>query len=303
MPISRHDYLREAIYRWASETAIDPSAVIACETLMVLEVEGWQVRMRVDFASLLEDGAAVAVEDFKFGRGMPTQEEVARKRTTPLAGGGAAAALMSKSFQLVLYALGSVPASGRPETRGAARAGEEIVEPFALAPQAQRFDLSYVFPGIEDREGKMGRRYMSLSAAELDAYLQSLRSLVKRVEHSERTGDWPAQISDEACSQCPAPLECPIPSQLRDIAGRVNTTEDAAEAAEHLDREKAVHAARQRELKAFAKANGGVDPVRQGQAAGVRGDHERDDPRQGSVCGSRWSGPCSSATRSIGTTT
>jgi hypothetical protein len=77
VPLRYHDELREDVYRWASETAVDPSAVIACETLIVLEVDGFPVRMKVDFAELLEGGAAVHVADYKFAPGMPTQEEVA----------------------------------------------------------------------------------------------------------------------------------------------------------------------------------------------------------------------------------
>jgi hypothetical protein len=279
VPLRYHDELREDVYRWASETAVDPSAVIACETLIVLEVDGFPVRMKVDFAELLEGGAAVHVADYKFAPGMPTQEEVARKRSD--------GSLMARSFQLVLYALGlrygrpvrvEVCAAcagtgiqggdesvdyGCPEcspspaiVRGAGRI--ETPEPFPLAERAQRFDLEYVYPGIEDRDGKMGRRRMSLSALELDAYLHSLGAVVARLREAERTGDWPAQTSDAACSECPAPRECPIPAELRDHAGRINTREEAEEAAEKLEREKALHRARQAELKAWAKANGGA---------------------------------------------
>jgi hypothetical protein len=276
VPFDQHDYLRESAYRWASETAIDPSSVIACETLIVLDVDGWQVRMKVDRAELLEGGAACKVIDYKTGQGMPTKEEVARKRSTPLAGGGVAAALMAKSFQLVLYALGL--RYGRPvrveECPGCPRChaglvttgefcngrGEvEVVEPFPLAERVQRFDCSYVFPGIEDKQtGEMATRDVSLSLPELDAYLQSLRGLLKRVGDSETSGDWPAQTSDDGCGECPAKLLCPIPAELRDHAGRINTREEAEEAAEKLNREKALHRARQAELKKWAEHNGGV---------------------------------------------
>ena len=279
VPVGRHDYLREAVYRWASETAIDPSQVIACETLIVLEVEGVQVRMRVDYADMIEGGAAVRVQRLQVrsrhavaGRGgAPAHDPVGGRWCRERADGEvlparalrvgvalrAPGAGRGRAMSCRLRHRGSATwAPGRARS-AAGRGVVEIVEPFPLAQQAQRFELAYVFPGIEDREGKMGRREMSLSVAELDAYLQSLRSLVTRVRDSERTGDWPAQISDDACSQCPAPRLCPIPSELRDLAGRVDSDEDAAEAAERLDRQKALHAAEQRELKAYAKANGG----------------------------------------------
>jgi hypothetical protein len=266
------------VYRWASETAVDPSAVIACETLIVLDVDGFPVRMKVDFAELLEGGAAVRVADYKFAPGMPTQEEVARKRPD--------GSLMARSFQLVLYALGlrygrpvrvedcdACDGDGKFYSRAtvAAEPGDdpdclacdgggviEMPEPFPLAERAQRFDLEYIYPGIEDRDGKMGRRRMSLTALELDAYRHSLGAVVARLREAERTGDWPAQTSDAACSECPAPRECPIPAELRDYAGRINTDAEASEALEKLDRDKALHAARMREAKAHAKSNGGA---------------------------------------------
>jgi hypothetical protein len=99
VPIEQHDFLRECVWRWASETAFSPADVIAVETLLVMQLEGFEVRMKVDYAELLEQGAAVHVIDFKSSRSMPQQEEVARRRP-------ADGSLMAKNFQLVLYALG-----------------------------------------------------------------------------------------------------------------------------------------------------------------------------------------------------
>jgi CRISPR/Cas system-associated exonuclease Cas4 (RecB family) len=79
VPVEQHDYVRECVWRWASETAFDPPAVIAVERLIVMQLEGFEVRMKVDYADLLEDGAAVHVVDYKSSRSMPQQEEVARK--------------------------------------------------------------------------------------------------------------------------------------------------------------------------------------------------------------------------------
>jgi hypothetical protein len=115
-----------------------------------------------------------------------------------------------------------------------------------------------VFPGIEDKPtGLMARRHMSLTPVELDAYLQSLRGLLRRVGESERSGDWPAQTSTAGCRECPAQKLCPIPEELRDFTGRVNTDGEAAVQLERLDRGKALNAAQMREVKAFARHNGG----------------------------------------------
>ena len=97
--------------------------------------------------------------------------------------------------------------------------------------RARRFDMEFVYPGIEDREGRMLRRSMSLTRPELDEYRESLRGLIARLRHSEDSGDWPAVVSDEACSICPTSQECPIPRELRDHRGEIRSVEQAAEAA------------------------------------------------------------------------
>jgi hypothetical protein len=253
VPLEEHDYIREMAYRWATEYAAKPHEVIAIESLIVLRVGGWDVRMKVDFAELLDDGERVHVVDYKSSRSMPTQEEVARKRTDPLPGGGEAAVLMAKNFQLVLYALGL--AFGVPVR---VEDGVEIPEPFSLAGRAQRFDLEFVFPGIE-WDGRMGRREMSLTRLELSEYMDSLAALLANLDRSEETGDWPAQVSDAACGECPASSLCPIPLELRDHRGTINTVEQAAEALEVLDRRRAEDAAIGREIKSFAKSQGEID--------------------------------------------
>jgi hypothetical protein len=300
VPLEEHDYIREMAYRWATEYAAKPREVIAIESLIVLHVGGWDVRMKVDFAELLDDGERVHVVDYKSSRSMPTQEEIARKRTDPLPGGGEAAVLMAKNFQLVLYALGlafGVPVrveectrcrgTGEPlniytpdemidpqgsilerdEETGAIRAlcnmcggsgRVETPEPFSLAGRAQRFDLEFVFPGIE-WDGRMGRREMSLTRLELSEYMASLEALLANLDRSDETGDWPAQISDAACGECPASSLCPIPKELRDHRGTINTVEQAAEALEVLDRRRAEDAAIGREIKSFAKSRGEID--------------------------------------------
>jgi hypothetical protein len=277
VPIEQHDFLRECVWRWASEMAFSPADVIAVETLLVMQLEGFEVRMKVDYAELLEQGAAVHVIDFKSSRSMPQQEEVARRRP-------ADGSLMAKNFQLVLYALGlaygvpvrvepcpSCDGTGRfyhaeldtPQDPDCAacdgKGSVEVHEPFPLAGRAQRMDLEFVYPGIEDKStGLMQRRPMSLTRLELEEYLLSLTALLKRVRAAEESGDWPAVVSDAACSECPAPSMCPIPAELRDHRGTINSHEQAAEALEVLDRRKAVDAAIRREVKAFAKHNGSV---------------------------------------------
>jgi hypothetical protein len=276
VPWTEHDYVREIAYRWAGEWAIDPRSVIACETLLALDVAGWQVRGKVDFAESQDAGATVYVADYKTARAAPAFEDVARKRTSD----GRWAA---KSFQLVLYAL--LLAFGRPvrtvlhtcdscegngfwggdrtETKPCTQCGgsgtvrDEIVEPFALAPRAERFEVELIFPGIEDRDGRMLRRPLSLSRLELQEYRGSLESLVVALERSEREGDWPAIVSTPACAECPCRPECPIPVELRDHRGEINSYEQAAQAAAVLERRLAEDAELRSELRSWVRENGG----------------------------------------------
>jgi hypothetical protein len=97
IPVEEHDYLRESAYRWAGEWSVDPAAVVADETLFALDIGGYQVRCRIDFAELRERGAVVYVADYKSSRAAPAFEDVSRKRRD--------GTLAAKNFQLVLYAL------------------------------------------------------------------------------------------------------------------------------------------------------------------------------------------------------
>lgn len=254
-PVEQHDYVREAMHRWASETAIEAAAVVALETLFELDLGAFVLRGRIDFAELLEDGAALRVRDWKSGRGLPTQEEVGRVRPD--------GTLMAKNLQLIAYAL--LAAFGRPiRVEGEGRV--ETPEPFAVAERAQRFDLEFVFPGVESRDGTMATRGATLSRTELHPYLESFRSLAAQVAHSVESGNWPAVRSDEACGECPAMALCPIPEALRSFAGEINTLEQASETATRMEWERDRQAAIKREVKAWAKRHGVAVPVGAGEA-------------------------------------
>jgi hypothetical protein len=270
-PIEEHDRIREAAYRWAEEATFDATTLIACETLFVLDVGGFEMRGKIDRADLIEAGAAVAVNDYKSSRAMPSYEALGRV----LRDGRIAA----KAYQLVLYALllaFGVPVrietcaicGGRGTTFGledghpggtalvecvgcGGRGTVEVREPFGVAEQAQRFDLAFVFPGI-DADGRMGRRELSLTRLELHELRASLHAQLARVEEAQVTGDWPA-TSGTHCNECACRPECPIPGELRDFAGTINTEEEAVEAAEQLWMARKLHQARWDEIKRFVK--------------------------------------------------
>lgn len=264
VPLEEHDYIRECAYRWADETEISPDELIAVETLVVLDVDGLKVRMKIDRAELKDGGKVCSVVDYKSSRALPSFEDIGRKRPD--------GSIAAKDYQLVLNGLGlafgtpvrietcprCVGAGCPPEDPlGCRGRGEiEIEEPFTLAKTAQKFELAFVYPGIETSDGTMARRPVSLTRLELHEYLDSLRAQVAQVRHSVETGDWPASYGAH-CSECACPAQCPIPEELRKHAGSINTDEEAVEAAEQLAREKDEHAARRKELIAYVKSRPG----------------------------------------------
>jgi hypothetical protein len=237
----------------------------------------YEVRARIDFAEVLEHGAVCAVRDYKSSYAAPPYDEVARKRRD--------GSLAAKSFQLILYALclaygvpvreeecsqcggdgrryDAVVPDDEPCDLCVGRGRIEVREPFPVASRAQRFDLEFVYPALENQEGKMIRRPVTLTRLELEQYRASLEGVVARLAHADATGDWPAVVSDEACHQCPSSPECPIPAELRDHRGEINAPGQCADALEVRARVAAEQRAIGKEIRAFVKANG---PVRFGR--------------------------------------
>lgn len=300
VPWHEQDLLREMTWRWATEWTIDPAQVVACETLYVLEVGGWEVRAKVDFAEMRGDVLYVA--DYKTGRGASPLDEVARKRKDKKT-------LLPRSFQLALYALAIkygkpvrlgpeyecvgcgrgpdrwqrvVAEGGSPgvlETeieddeiedgccghcKGRLRAVEHVED--SRGARAQGVIAHFVYPSIENAESKMLRRPMDFSSLEMTENLESLRALVGQLAEAERTGEWEAIVSTPGCGECPAKSLCPIPPHLRDHEGEIESIEQAALLLEALDIQSKEAAAIRRSIKAFAKRNDveipfGVDKV------------------------------------------
>lgn len=289
VPIEEHDALREMSYRWAAHTQLPPpERIVALETLFALDVDGVQVRCRIDYAEISEDGATVRVDDYKSGRGMPSYEDVARKRPD-----GTYAA---KNIQLVLYALvlafgvpvreedcphcegdgwlvsGYAPTAcfhcggtnppkdqrGKPQGPYVLGTGRlETPEPFGVAARAQQFDVAFVYPAVDTRDGGLAARPCSLTRGELEEYRESLAALIARFGGNVESGEWPAKTSEFGCGICPARSQCPIPVEVRSHAGEINTDEQLAEAAERYAQDAALLTARRKEIKLAVKARGG----------------------------------------------
>lgn len=240
VPWHEQDFLREMVWRWASDFTLDPPNVIACETLFVLDVGGWQVRAKVDFAELR--GQTLYVCDWKTGRGAVSLDEAARKRPD--------GTLLPRSFQLVLYALAIKYGQQVMRVQQPVQAEVPVS---SRGARAQDVIAEFIYPAVENSEGKMLRRTMGLTALELSESLESLRALIDRLAASERTGDWPAIVSGPGCSECPASSECPIPARLRDHEGEIESIEQAAALLEALDVQSKEAAAIRRAIKSFAK--------------------------------------------------
>lgn len=251
VPFEEHDYVRECAHRWATDMAprIDPREVASCETLFVWEIAGFTVRAKIDLALLKDEGAAIEIYDYKSSRHLPSYEEISRKR--PFEDNSYAA----KNYQLILYAL--ISAFGVP-VRVTEQLGERIEtpEPFPVAGQAQDFRLHFAYPGIETKDGTMAMRDVTLTRLELYEYRESFVGQLKRIAEAQQTGEWPA-VAGSHCSECPAQMLCPIPAELRDYAGTINTPEQAAEALEVYERQQAIQDARLKEIKAFVKGQPG----------------------------------------------
>jgi len=276
VPLEEHDALRELTYRWASQWTLEPSNVVACETLYVLEIAGWQVRCKVDFAEDRAEGLYIA--DFKTGKGAVSLDSISRKRTD--------GSRIVNAFQLLLYALavtyGRKLDEGEPgeticdacgslaylEVGSACNCGDGTLQKiYALGPlpKGPRDVIAeFVYPAIEiqngDRAGQMLRRpdYRdepgpALTPLELQEGLESLTSLLKRLEGSVEGGDWPAIISDAGCAECPAPSECPIPAELREYRGAIQDVDHARETLEVADREGTLNRQKRAVVKAFCK--------------------------------------------------
>lgn len=290
LPVEEHDYLREMTFRWGSQWRLRPEeTVVAVEQLFVLDVAGWQVRCKVDFAAV-DDAVHLYVADYKSGRGAPPYDEVARRRPHALDTDPPELRLSAKSLQLIVYVLAVVfgrPVEASPcvtcggtgyltltvpgtlgevtsQETCPSRCHRGLVEmPGAqVAKGCQEAICEYVFPGIEDGEGRMLRRTMGLTRLEMSEYMVSLETVLKRLTEAERDGQWPALESDAACSECSCKAECPIPSQLRTLQGKVNSVEDAREALRRRYQMQDSARAMGREIRKFMEAALDGGPVR-----------------------------------------
>ena len=229
MPASERDAVRVMAYHLAVAFDVDPQSVVGIERAFELDLEcGWKIVGKVDLAAL-PTATRGLVDDYKTSLAVPSQEEHAQ------------------SFQAKLYAL--LLMYGRPVDG----------EPFGS--HLTHVTGRMIYPRAKPRETGKGLRLVQREATwsrgQLDEFRMDVEALGRRVSDALGSGDWPAQAGPH-CSECPAPRECPIPRELRNFAGTILEPEQASEAWEWAMRAKAAVAAVEKEVKAFAKAHGGV---------------------------------------------
>jgi hypothetical protein len=229
MPASERDAVRVMAYHLAVAFDVDPQSVVGIERAFELDLEcGWKIVGKVDLAAL-PTATRGLVDDYKTSLAVPSQEEHAQ------------------SFQAKLYAL--LLMYGRPVDG----------EPFGS--HLTHVTGRMIYPRAKPRETGKGLRLVQREATwsrgQLDEFRMDVERLGRRVSEALQSWDWPAQAGPH-CSECPAPRECPIPRELRNYQGTILEPEQASEAWEWAMRAKAAVAAVEKEVKAFAKAHGGV---------------------------------------------
>lgn len=292
LPISERelDDARVMAYHIAIGDDVDPAWVVACETKMVLELEEGAPPLvgKVDRAYLHPDGY-LGVDDFKTSFYVPPEEDVQSMVQTPwyaalllwgrpvvevpcahCRGTGVveqgqdfvstnveAAAYLEQQQEGYHLPVRCGECGGRGHT-------EVLGEPLGL-DHVQWARCRQVYPRFL-RDGVMASRGGDtlLGRADLRDKLGSAVRALHRVQHGVETRQWPA-VSGAHCSECTAIRECPLPRQLNRFAGSVNTREEASEAMEWAQRQKALVAATEKEVKALVKAHdaefGGELPV------------------------------------------
>lgn len=292
VPRREVDDVREMAYHWAVGYDVDPEHVAGIEQLMVLDLEcGWTISGKLDVIALpsVELGQ---VDDYKSGQALPTAEEyegsvqpwvyaVLLLYGTPVTRegcysceGGARVVYRCESCggmddflpgvrplpcttceQMTEQELIPCPrcdGKGYRETRG---------EPGALGGHLKGVLTREVYPRPKLRDdGTLHRRELLLARTAIADYRADLERMAFTLGERFKSWDFPARSSGGSengswCSRCPAPHECPLPEQLRDFAGTVNTLDEATEAWTKVQHDKARNAAIEREVKNFCKAH------------------------------------------------
>lgn len=228
---STPDKLRECAYHLAVGNDIDPDRLVAVEKMFALDLAcGMRLVGKLDALESLSP-ERLRVSDAK------TQYNVEPE-------GG-----IKDSFQLKTYSVLAVfgyplDDQGNPEpTLGR---GVQEVEARETYPRHldERTDL------IRESGAVFGRTELQDFRVDLERLADDL--LTRFAE----THDFPATPGTKQCNRCPCRAECPLPSNVRDYAGAIDSDEKAARAAEWHDRVTADAKAVWKEMREYVSVNG-----------------------------------------------
>ena len=208
VPVGQQEPLRAMAWNFATGHIIDARAVIAVETLLELELDGWTLRGKVDRAEL-HDGIAY-VHDYKTSRLNLKGEREDEGKVI------AAEEKYRESFQPPFYALlvaeGTVahPSERHPQT---------FIDPNLygerLTKGVTEVNTLEHYPRYRYEEtGELVSRFATWNAAKLADFKEGLRYLLRKLEHGLTTDRWAATPSDH-CGICPMESECPIKPRHR----------------------------------------------------------------------------------------
>jgi hypothetical protein len=278
VPLHERDELRVMMSHMANGFSVNPAQVVAVERKFVLTLGEYKVSAILDLA--LISGTAAIIRDAKTQWDAPSQAEYAA------------------SFQGRLYAV--VLVYGQPVTEIPCEAGcgtrcplisdceicegrgytERLEAP--LGEHLQAIDVGEIFPrymscgscGAKAHTGgrcdecggtmEVAVRNMPLARIEIDALRRDIEDQCAQLAKAFETNQFPA-VTGSHCARCPCEPECPLPRNLRNYAGAIQTEAEAAEAMEWYQRNNGRIKATKAEVKNFCKIHGplrfGVDLI------------------------------------------
>lgn len=227
------DFLHVIAYHLAEALTFNPEEIVGLERKVVLELGGWRIVGKIDFAWVRGEDAGV--KDYKTTMNLPDNSAWGPGMTDD-----GKKRIRRFLFQTLLYALllkYGRPVSVCPECEGDGERlvdmgdsiwrcptcdGEgEIIEDTPLAPRAQRLHLEEVYPAYlyEDEHGakQLANRSTVIELDELENHRRWLEALIGKVDYAFESGEWPA-VPGSHCNECPAQRLCPIPAVLRECA-------------------------------------------------------------------------------------
>jgi hypothetical protein len=262
VPRREVDDVRELAYHWAVACDVDPEDVAGIERLMVLDLEcGWTISGKLDLIAL-PSAELGQIDDYKSSQALVSQDEYEGSTQPWLY-----AALLCFGVPVDVYPCEMCDGKGwnlEPGLDECAHCDgkgrlEQRGEPFG--GHLRGVLCREVYPRARPRDdGTLHRRELLLSRTAIADYKADLERMATTLAGRFESWEFPAS-SGSWCSECPAAQECPLPAHLRDYAGTINTTDQAAEAWERTMRAKAQLAAIEKEVKTFARAHNAVIQV------------------------------------------